>query len=439
MNAIQRAFQRLLGIETRSSVPVSGLANPQAWLQELLGAASSAGISVTPENAYRLPVVYACTRVRAEALAALPVALYRRLPNGDSEPATDRAEHLIFSQEPAPWYSSYTLREVMQTHLDLQGNAYAQIVRNARGELIRLDLLHPQSTSPFWYNDELYYDAYLLNTLDTTRRVLHHSEVLHLVGPGSDGVKGRSPISVLRDTVGLGLAGQNMVGNTYKNKAFIPGFLSVDGSPTTEQMEASRDNWKRTYGGSNNAGETPVLLGGWKYNPVTLTPADAQWIEGSGLTTDQICGAFRVPPHMVARMAHSTNNNIEHQSLEFQQNCLLPIARQWEEQLNRKLLPARLRGQYYFRFNLDAALRADLLTRYRAHAIALNWGILNRDEVRGLENRNRIPDGLGAEYMQPLNMAPLGAEAPNGSNAPAAPATDDPNADQQPAASNAGN
>lgn len=414
MNLLQRGIQSLLGIESRSSQPVGGLSNPPAWLVDLLtNNQTASGVSVTPERALGLPVVFSCARIKSETIASLPVSLYRQLPDGDVTIASDRVENDILAYSPYKWYSSYTFREYLQTALDLRGNGYAQILRNARGELTGLKALH-HATRPFLYKGNLWYECFSLDPDDTTRFVLPEFEVLHLVGPGSNTFEGRSPITILRETLGSAISGQNMMGHVYRNKANIGGILSTDQVLTPDQVKTNKDSWQDQYAGAQNAGKTPVLMGGFKFQTITLSPADTQYIENANLTIDQLCGAYRVPPHMVGKLDRATFSNIEHQSLEFYQNCVLPMVKQWEQQLNRKLIPARLRSEYFFSFNVDSVLRADTLSRYRAHAIALNWGILNRDEVRKIEKMNKIPDGLGSKFMSPLNMTELGA--PNDQN-----------------------
>ena len=109
---------------------------------------------------------------------------------------------------------------------------------------------------------------------------------------------------------------------------------------------------------------------------------------------------------MVGDLERATFSNIEHQQIEFVQQTMLPILRKWEAELNRKLLPFDLQSDHYFKFNVNGMLRGDILTRYRAYAIAKQWGFQNSDEIRALEDQNPLPDGQGQIYLTPLNMIP---------------------------------
>ena len=154
-------------------------------------------------------------------------------------------------------------------------------------------------------------------------------------------------------------------------------------------------------------GRIPLLENGMEFQSISLSPADADYINQAKLNRWEIAGAYRVPLHMIGDLERSTNNNIEHQSLEFVKFCLLPWVKNWEQELDRKLIPYNLQGEYFYRINLDGLLRADLITRMRSYALAIQWGIMNRDEVRDLENRNPIPDGFGQQFITPLNMVPI--------------------------------
>ncbi|HMU75401.1 MAG TPA: phage portal protein, partial [Elusimicrobiota bacterium] len=150
----------------------------------------------------------------------------------------------------------------------------------------------------------------------------------------------------------------------------------------------------------------PVLTGGLEYKSVSLSPADAEFINTAKLTTQDIARAYRVPPHMIGDLERATFSNIEHQSIQFVQQTLLPWLKNWEAELNRKLLPTDLQGEYYFRFKVEGMLRGDILSRYRAYAIARQWGWTNADEIRDLEDMNPLPDGQGQLYLTPMNMVP---------------------------------
>lgn len=407
----------------------------KSWLSSFWGwggNTATSGVEVTSETAMRLPVVYACCKILSDSIASLPISMFRTDADGNAYEATERPEHALVAYDPSPCYTSFNWRSALQLHVGLRGNGYSHIIRDGRGIAKELRLLDPESTTPFIYDGKVYYETYgYAGELAVKRQVLSSDDVFHIPALGTDGVIGRAPISVLRDIIGIGMATQDFAGHTFNNKAAIGGILSTDSQLTAEQLELNKRSWREQYSGMKNAGSTPVLMGGFKFQPITLSPEDAQFVATSKLTTQQICGAYRIPLHMVGDLDRATFSNIEHQSLEFVQNTLRPWVRNWEQELNRKLVPYSLRGTHYFRFNMDAILRGDIKTRFEAYTRGIQWGIFNRDEVRRMENLNAIPGGLGQEYLTPLNMQVLGEPATEPGNN-----ISDPGSEPQPNTSN---
>ena len=393
--------QQDLGAEFRSS-----LENPSQWLINLLnGAESQSGIPVNDETSLRLTAVYACNRVLADSIASLPINLYRSLPGGGAEIAYKRPEQRLVSETPAPDLTSYNFRSTAQFHLGMRGNTYARIYRDGRGTPRILKLLHPDTVRPFYYKEKLYYEINPNPAMgyDEARATFTTDDVLHIAGLGATGVFGKSPLEILRDVIGIGLGNINYVSNIQKNGGRVRGFLMhPTGKLNAEQVTELRDNFKAPL----QRGDIPVLQNGLEYKSVSLTPADAEFINTAKLTTSDIARAYRVPPHMIGDLERATFSNIEHQSIQFVQQTLLPWLKNWEAELNRKLLPLDLQGEYYFRFKVEGMLRGDILSRYRAYAIARQWGWENADEIRDLEDMNPLPDGQGKIYLTPLNMIP---------------------------------
>jgi HK97 family phage portal protein len=136
------------------------------------------------------------------------------------------------------------------------------------------------------------------------------------------------------------------------------------------------------------------------YKQISVNPDQAQFIASRNYNVEDIARIYRVPQHMIQKLDRSTNNNIEQQSLEFLQYCLLPWIKNWEQELDRKLLKKNS-GQF-FKFNLNALMRGDLKTRSEYYVKALQNGWLSPNEIRELENMNRREDG--DIYLVPLNL-----------------------------------
>lgn len=379
------------------------------------GGYSASGVAVTDESALTFAAVYACNRVLADSLAQLPVGLFQTLEDGDIVPAYTRPEHRLMAINPSGdsrLYTSYTFRSTLQFHLGLRGNAYARIYRDGRGGVRELRILHPDQVRPFWYQGRIYYEVSANPNAGqgNTREVLTPEEILHVAALSTDGITGRSPIKVLKDTIGIGLGNRSHIAKIHSRGGRVEGYLKHPNKLTPEAVTGLRDN----FTGALKRGDFPILENGLEYMSVSLTPNDAEFINTHKLSSRDIASVYRVPLHMIGDLERATFSNIEHQSLEFVKNTLLPWVRNWEEELNRKLIPYSLQDTHFYRFNLEGLLRGDFKSRMEGYTKAIQWGLFNRDECRQLEYRNRIPDGLGQVFLTPLNMAPLTEESVNG-------------------------
>jgi HK97 family phage portal protein len=162
--------------------------------------------------------------------------------------------------------------------------------------------------------------------------------------------------------------------------------------------------------GLRNVNRPWLLQEGMQIKELTINPVDAQLLESKRFQTEEICRMYRVPLHLVQDLSRSTNNNIEHQSLEFIMYTMLPWYKRWEENLNLQILSpeARRKGRY-FEFKIDVLLRGDAETRAKAYAQGRQWGWLSVNDIRRLENMNGIGPA-GDIYLTPANMHEAGKE-----------------------------
>jgi HK97 family phage portal protein len=276
----------------------------------------------------------------------------------------------------------------------MRGNAYARIYRDGRGGARELRILHPNFVRPFMHKGSLYYEVQpnpAMGDTFTSAIILTSQEILHVKNMSSDGLLGRSPIQVHRDTIGIGLSNRNFVSDIHKNGGRVRGALTHPGKLDAEQV----NNLRTGFVSAINEGRFPMLQNGVDFKALSLTPADAEYIRTHNLTAIDICSIYGVPPHKIAILDRATFSNIEHQGIEYVQETLLPIVKNWEPELKRKLLPQDLKKNHHYRFNLEGRMRGDTISRMRAYAIARQWGWLSADEIRELENMNPLPDSQG--------------------------------------------
>jgi len=230
----------------------------------------------------------------------------------------------------------------------------------------------------------------------TDRRVyLPPSDVLHIPGLGFDGLIGYSPIAMAKNAIGLAIATEEYGAKFFANGAAPSGVLEHPG--TIKDPQRVRDSWNAAYQGSSNAHKIAVLEEGMKYTPIGISPEQAQFLETRKFQINEIARIFRVPPHMLADLEKSSFSNIEQQSLEFVKYTLDPWVVRWEQSMCRVLLSESEKPAYFIKFNVDGLLRGDYASRMSGYATARQNGWMSANDIRELENLDRIASELGGD------------------------------------------
>ena len=372
---------------------------------------STSGKTVTERSAMQMTAVYSCVRILAEAIAGLPLHLYTYKEDGGKEKAIGHPLYLLLHDEPNPEMSSFVFRETLMTHLLLWGNAYAQIIRNGKGEVVALYPLMPnRMTVDRDSSGQLFYSYQMNNsdapTMKTGTVILKPSDVLHIPGLGFDGLVGYSPIAMAKNAIGLAIATEEYGAKFFANGATPGGLLEYPG--TVKDPDRVRESWNKGFSGSQNAGKVAILEEGMKYTPISIAPEQAQFLETRKFQINEIARIFRVPPHMVGDLEKSSFSNIEQQSLEFVKYTLDPWVVRWEQSLSRALFTPEEKKQYFFKFNVEGLLRGDYQSRMNGYATARQNGWMSANDIRELENLDRIPAEEGGDlYLINGNMLPL--------------------------------
>ena len=325
--------------------------------------------------------------------------------------ALDHPLYRLLHDEPNPEMSSFVFRETLMTHLLLWGNAYAQIIRNGKNEIVALYPLMPNKMSVDRdENGRLYYTYYRGSDEAIKNKefsvTLQPSDVLHIPGLGFDGLVGYSPIAMAKNAIGMAIACEEYGAKFFANGAAPGGVLEHPG--TIKDPQRVRESWQSTFGGSGNANKIAVLEEGMKYTPIGISPEQAQFLETRKFQINEIARIFRVPPHMVGDLEKSSFSNIEQQSLEFVKYTLDPWVIRWEQSIQRSLLNSEEKKKCFAKFNVEGLLRGDYQSRMNGYAIGRPNGWVSANDIRELENLDRIPAEDGGDlYLINGNMLPL--------------------------------
>ena len=362
---------------------------------------TSSGKPVNETTAMQMTAVYSCVRILSEAVAGLPLNIYRYNDSGGKEKAFTHPLYRLLHDEPNPEMTSFAFRETLMSHLLIWGNAYAQVIRNARGEVVALYPLMPnkmtvdrdQSGRLFYVYQRGAEDSKALGS--ESRVILSQPDVLHVPGLGFDGLIGYSPIAMARNAIGLAIATEEYGAKFFANGAAPSGVLEHPG--TLKDPQRIRDSWNAAHQGSENSHKIAVLEEGLKYTPIGISPEQAQFLETRKFQINEIARIFRVPPHMLADLEKSSFSNIEQQSLEFVKYTLDPWVVRWEQSMCRVLLSESEKPAYFIKFNVDGLLRGDYASRMSGYATARQNGWMSANDIRELENLDRIEPELGGD------------------------------------------
>ena len=372
---------------------------------------TSAGYAVNERSAMQMTAVYACVRILAEAIAGLPLGVYRYTENGSKEKVPDHPLYALLHDEPNPEMTSFIFRETMMSHLLLWGNAYAQIIRDGRGQVLGLYPLLPSKMDVSRAdNGELVYtysrgmDEY--GSKKRTEQVeLRREDVLHIPGLSFDGLIGYSPIAMANNAICMALATEAYGATFFANGATPGGVLEHPG--VVKDPAHLRESWHAQFSGKNSH-NVAVLEEGMTFHQMSIPPEEAQFLETRKFQIDEIARIFRVPPHMVGDLEKSSFSNIEQQSLEFVKYTLDPWVIRWEQAMHQALLLPDEKPALFFKFNVDGLLRGDYQSRMNGYAVGRQNGWLSANDIRELENMNRISDKEGGDlYLINGNMTKL--------------------------------
>jgi HK97 family phage portal protein len=289
--------------------------------------------------------------------------------------------------------------EMCVAHMIMRGNffAYKNVVG---GEVCELLPLSPGSVRPKLREDwTLVYDVTFANG---TRDILTQDQIFHVRSLSLDGVNGLGALEYARESLGLGVAAERHGAKLFVNGANPGGALQTDEILTEAVYKRVKDTWNEKHQGLDNSHKVAILEGGLKWVSVTMTNVDAQWLENRKHTDNQICGMLRVPPHKVAILDRSTNNNIEHQSLDYVNDGLMPILNRIEQRIRISLLNEKDEDSHYAKFNVAALLRGDMKARSQYYKDMVFIGSYSPNDVLELEDRN--PREGGDIYLTPSNM-----------------------------------
>jgi HK97 family phage portal protein len=374
-----------------------------AWALIDFGRQTASSIAVTPENAWRCPIVRGAIAILSESIAQLPLLVYEVAADGSKTRAAQLPLYELLHAQPNDFTSSYEFRRDLQTDVLLHGHGFAHVGRSrASGQVVELIRINPAAVT--LDENDAGEPLYFVTDKHGTRRQIDRADILHITATGR-----RSPIEDCREAIGLSIAMERHQGQLYGNAARPGGVLKLPGRLNPATHERLMADFQQKWAGAG--GKTLILEDNASFEALTFSSFDLQHLELRRFAVSEIARAFRIPPHMLADLERTTHNNAEEMGSQFLQLSLLPHIVNWEQAMRRALLTPAERQRYTIEFLTDGIARAALAQRYEAFGKATAGAAwMTANEARARENLPPIEGGDA--LMQPLNMQPSDEEEP---------------------------
>ncbi|USK78964.1 phage portal protein [Peribacillus frigoritolerans] len=351
------------------------------------------GLDLTTDGAMNLAIVYACVNVKANAMGKLPLHVFQKTEDGRIRVKEHPVTRLL-EVRPNPHMSPFVFKSTINVHQNTHGVAYIRMQTNkSTGQIESLHLLHPPSVTVA--RDESGKIFYVELSMDKNKpNIYNEEEIIRLPYLMLDGFTPKSPLRVAMEQIAVMKKQQRFLNSFYENGTLSRGVLQLSGTLNKEAKDKVRQAWVEHTSGDDNMSKVAVLDQSMEFKNITIPLHEAEFISSMKWGVSDIARVFGVPAHMVGDLERSTFSNIEHQAMQFVSDVVQPTAVSWEEEMNYKLFTDFEQEQgYYVSFNMASALRGDSASRSAFYKTMLEMGVYNINEVRELEDRDKIENG----------------------------------------------
>ncbi len=376
--------------------------NFQEELQKFYSGDDSALVdaaSMSGKNSLNNTAQFSAIRVLNETMGSIPIMAYKKAKDG-REQSTDSNIYEIFHEVPNEEMTCQTMKEVGMMALNLGGNAFFLKLKNRFGDVIGI--------KPIDYGAVTIRRNVITKVLeyqvsqDCKTETFTRNDIFHIPAFSHDGICGLTPVIQCASAITLGMQYELYNKNFFKNGAFTSGTVEFPGRMSDDAFTRFKKDFETSYKGLINAGKPIILEEGATFKPLSISQADAQFMESRRFQLEEIARMYRVPLTLLQDFGRATWNNMEQQQLFFVMFTILPWAKRWEENIKAQIMTKAQRDSgLYVEFQLNNLLRGDAKTRAELYASGRQNGWLSINDIRKLENMNPV-DG-GDAYMQPLN------------------------------------
>ena len=396
---------RLFGREINiSRARNESTARGEDWLSYIRG---ETNYHVSPLEALKVAAVFRCVDLLSKTMASLPLHMMETTERGNAKARAHRL-YRIAGTMPNPYTTAYEFWQCLVANLLLTRGGYAKIERDKNGFVQALWNIPTQYVIYEDINARTGEPYIQVTDGEGRMETLYPGEYLRVMGfRFSESDEAEEPLRMAADVLGMTRDLNRFAATAFHEGINPGGFLEAPGPLSEESYQRLKEDFQKQYGGVRNSGKYIILEEGLKATPFTRDMEKTQALESRKFAITEICRIFGVPPHMCMDMDRATFSNIEQQSLEFVRDGLNPLCVRIEQAMYRDLLTRAERRRFFFKFNTNALLRGDTAARTAYYSMMRQNGIMNADEIRELEDMNRVEGGAGQLYTVNGNMISL--------------------------------
>ena len=395
--------------------PRMSLDDPRTWDDVLGGTTTEAGVRVTPMIAIGQPAIWRAICLISGDVAKLPFQPYERLGDNGKRKATNHPAYKLLRRKANPLMTAFNFRRTITFHALLHGNGCAAIIRDPMGAPSELLLLDPTETCLAVIEGMLWY----ITKIGDGLVAIQGDDVLHIMGLSHNGLWGLNVAEVFAEAFGLGVAARKFGSKFFGEGSQMSGVLMVPGHFSEEKIKFTMAAWNEMHRGLTNAHRVALLQDGSKFQPLTIAPETAQFLQTRQFEIREVANVFGVPPHKLGDDSRTSHNSLEQEDANYIDESLDPWLVQHETQGDVKLLTEREQQEesHFCEFNRNARLRTDATTRGEFYMKLFGTGGLSTNDILRLENMPTIGP-IGDQRFRPGNFLPLDAPAQTAPGAP---------------------
>jgi HK97 family phage portal protein len=363
---------------------------------------NNSGTYVTQDNVWKLAAITGAVNLIASTISTLPMEAWIRR---DGQKFLMRPKPDWVNRPDISFVDRTPFISQIITSLMFDGNAFIRIFRDESSGLpINLTVMNPTEIEV--KKNPL---GRIVFTHTKTGETLGQDDILHivesLIQPGQ--IRGISRVSVLKDSLGLGMALEAYAQRWFGQGASGNYAITVPGALNQEQAKQMADSVDNRHGGWRKSSKTMVFHSGADIKDIGIDPEKSQSIEARRMFVEDVARIYSIPTHKLQLPGTQSYSSLEQTQLEFVSDCIRPYAALIENALST-LLQVYPNGQGAFlEFNTAALLRGDINSRATAASVAIQGGWLTVNDVRQGEGLSKI-DG-GDILRVPLANVPIDA------------------------------